>query len=264
MDSRKMDTSNMKFDNIGNVGTLLRSPIPGASMTQPLFATVSGDNISAYATCTHSDSLSSKRDRFPGFKDDTKTKLFVEFGNVKCAYKYGDNILHTGAIIPNVKKIDVLGDRVIRVLFVDGSVEKAILNGNDTYCYEYGVTICLMKRILSKMTGGYGNALYNKLVAHAIKQNEITERSIKAENELKEKVKADAKKQAEKAKAARINAANKKKEREIEIQTEAYFRAMRKFSDEQMNIFGDVCPINVPDEATDVLGEKSSEDNSDN
>lgn len=110
----------------------------------------------------------------------------------------------TNVIIPHIKDVQVIKDRVVIVSFADDSKEKAVLDSADTFSLEQGISICITKKMLSMQTNGNGSA---------------------DEQAAKEKEK----KAADKARAKRIKKANKNREREIEIQKEAYLRAMREF-----------------------------------
>jgi hypothetical protein len=135
----------------------------------------------------------------------------------------------TGVIIPHIKDVQVIKDRVVIVSFADDSQEKAVLDSADTFSLEQGISICITKKMLSMGTNGNGSSAYNKLINHCLK---VYENSRKAEEKAKaeeQAVKEKEKKAADKARAKRIKKANKNREREIEIQKEAYLRAMREF-----------------------------------
>lgn len=135
----------------------------------------------------------------------------------------------TNVIIPHIKDIQVIKDRVVIVSFADDSQEKAVLDSADTFSLEQGISICITKKMLSMETNGNGSSAYNKLINHCLKVYENsrkTEEKAKAEEQA---AKEKEKKVADKARVKRIKKANKNREREIEIQKEAYLRAMREF-----------------------------------
>lgn len=135
----------------------------------------------------------------------------------------------TNVIIPHIKDVQVIKDRVVIVIFADGSKEKAVLDSADTFSLEQGISICITKKMLSMETNGNGSSAYNKLINHCLK---VYENNRKAEEKAKadeQAAKEKEKKAADKARAKRIKKANKNREREIEIQKEAYLRAMREF-----------------------------------
>lgn len=136
---------------------------------------------------------------------------------------------YSDVIIPHIKDIQVINNKVVIVLFKDDTKEKAILDSTDTYSLEQGISICITKKMLSMQTNGNGSSAYNKLIKHCLK---LYENNRKAEEKAKadeRAVKEKKKRAADKARAKRIKKANKNREREIEIQKEAYLRAMREF-----------------------------------
>ena len=135
----------------------------------------------------------------------------------------------TNVIIPHIKNVQVIKDRVVIVSFADDSKEKAVLDSADTFSLEQGISICITKKMLSMQTRGNGSSAYNKLINHCLK---VYENNRKAEEKAKadeQAAKEKEKKAADKARAKRIKKTNKNREREIEIQKEAYLRAMREF-----------------------------------
>lgn len=156
---------------------------------------------------------------------DTTNDKGIEFG-----YKREDNCsFRSKVIIPHIKDIQIIQNRVVIVIFADGSKEKAVLDSADTFSLEQGISICITKKMLSMETNGNGSSAYNKLINHCLK---LYENNRKAEEKAKadeQAAKEKKKKAADKARAKRIKKANKNREREIEIQKEAYLRAMREF-----------------------------------
>ena len=143
--------------------------------------------------------------------------------NIYGVHSYSD------VIIPHIKDIQVINNKVVIVLFKDDTKEKAVLDSTDTYSLEQGISICITKKMLSMQTNGNGSSAYNKLIKHCIK---LYENNRKAEEKAKageQAAKDREKKLADRAKAKKIKRANKNREREIEIQKEAYLRAMREF-----------------------------------
>lgn len=129
-----------------------------------------------------------------------------------------------------IEDVQVLNDRVIMVKFSDGTTEKAVLDESDTFSVEQGIAICLTKKLLSTLTRGNGGSVHNKLVEYGVKTYEAIE-AHKAEvaKEKAEKV-AQAKRAAEKAQRKKERKAAEQREADIEIQKEAYLRAMRELN----------------------------------
>lgn len=145
------------------------------------------------------------------------------------AYDNDGNCETISVLIPSITDVKSIDDKVVIVNFADGTSEKAVLSDNDKFSLEQGISICITKKMLSMETNGNGSSAYNKLINHCLK---VYENNRKAEEKAKadeQAAKEKEKKAADKARAKRIKKANKNREREIEIQKEAYLRAMREF-----------------------------------
>lgn len=159
---------------------------------------------------------------------EANTYLYVENGQVRIAnYKNGKRTSDIG-IIESIADIQVLNEKVVMVTFSDGKVEKAVIDTYDTFNIEQGIAICIMKKSFSNISNDNGSSVYNKLVEYGLKAyNDILAAESKAEAEKQEK-NARVKRKAEKAQRKRARKAAEKREAEIEIQKEAYLRAMRE------------------------------------
>jgi hypothetical protein len=122
-----------------------------------------------------------------------------------------------------IKDVNVIvPNKVVEVTFEDGSKEKSVCNESDTFSLEQAISICLAK----KMFGG--TKAYNKAIKKGLKAYEF---GLKKEEEKKaEQERIALKRQKRTEKKARQEAA--KKEEAIEIQKEAYLRAMRAMKSE--------------------------------
>lgn len=110
----------------------------------------------------------------------------------------------------------IVPNKVVEVTFVDGDKQKSVCQEPDVFSLEQAISICLTKHLLG------GTSAYNKAVKSGIKVYEEKQKAeciAKAEEEriAKRRVKRDAymKRRAE-----------KRREEQIEIQKEAYVRAM--------------------------------------
>ncbi len=152
--------------------------------------------------------------------------------NRKMAEKNGSIYIGNRLIMPSVKEIKVLHskgkDVGIKVIFSDDSIEKAICDKEDVFSYDYGLAICIMKKLFScisnsdKFTGTY---YFNKIMDLAFRGNLKTFKE-KQKTEA-EKIKTKDRKTKNRLRKAKQKAA--KREAEIEIQKEAYLRAMNEF-----------------------------------
>lgn len=159
---------------------------------------------------------------------EANTYLYIQNGQVRIAnYKNGRRTSDIG-IMESIADIQVLNEKVVMVTFSDGTTEKAVLDRYDVFNIEQGIAICVMKKSFSNISYGNGSSVYNKLVEYGLKAyNDILAAEAKAEAEKQEK-NARAKRKAEKAQRKRARKAAEKREAEIEIQKEAYLRAMRE------------------------------------
>lgn len=130
-----------------------------------------------------------------------------------------ENRRDTANTIANV--IEIVPNKVVKVAFYDGTTEKVICHEDDTFSLEMAITICMAKKLYG------GTAAYNKAVRDGMK-------IYKKRLEIKQKAKEDQervakKKQKRKEYLARREA--RRREEQIEIQKEAYVRAMREIND---------------------------------
>ena len=122
-----------------------------------------------------------------------------------------------------ITNIEMYNDRVVKVTFDDGSFTKSVCQENDIFDLDVGITVCLMKKMLDSGKGD-GTRIYNDIIrdAHKLiedKENEKIEKQLEKENQKKKARKAQMKKQAKKLKA---------KEEAIDIQKQAYIRALKE------------------------------------
>lgn len=112
----------------------------------------------------------------------------------------------------------VFNDKVVVLYFADGTEEKTVCNAKDKFSIERAAEVGVMKKKLG------GSNAYNKLVNNAIKQ-------IEAINKRKAAEKAEEELQAHRRQKdieRKIKRKEKKREEQIEIQKEAYIRAMKE------------------------------------
>lgn len=138
--------------------------------------------------------------------------------------------LPTMFIIPHIFDIKVHANKVVEVEFADGTYEKAVLDEHDNFSLEQGISVCITKRILSGKTFNNGGSVYNKLIDYALKVYRDNRNTEEITREKIEQEKAQIKRIEEKNRRKRIKRANKNREREIEIQKEAYLRAMKELN----------------------------------
>lgn len=126
-------------------------------------------------------------------------------------------------IIPEVTDVEVINNCVTILTFADGTKEKAVLDKQDIFNLEQGISICLTKKLLSQLTFGNGNKTYNKLIKSTMKKY------FAKLDAIEEQKKADEQKKKKYAKIAAKKAKRKEKQKEARIneQAEAYRRALQ-------------------------------------
>lgn len=120
-------------------------------------------------------------------------------------------IVDVNIIVPN---------KVVEVTFIDGDKQKAVCQEPDVFSLEQAISICLTKHLLG------GTGVYNKAVKNGMK---VYDNKLKADNTTKAEEDRIAKRRAKKM-AYMKRRAEKRREEQIEIQKEAYVRAMREVS----------------------------------
>lgn len=107
-------------------------------------------------------------------------------------------------------------NKVVEVTFVDGDKQKSVCQEPDVFSLEQAISICLTKHLLG------GSSTYNKVIKDGMKVYKKKLDEDKAAKAEKERI---AKRRSKKA-AYMKRKAEKKREEQIEIQKEAYIRAM--------------------------------------
>ena len=125
-----------------------------------------------------------------------------------------------------VNVIEIVPNKVAKVVFYDGTIEKVVCDEDDTFSLEMAITICMAKKLYG------GTAAYNKAVRDGMK---VYKRMLEhKQNEKEERERIAKKKQKRKEYLARREA--RRREEQIEIQKEAYVRAMRELNDDASTV----------------------------
>lgn len=119
----------------------------------------------------------------------------------------------------------IVPNKVVEVTFVDEDKQKAVCQKSDVFSLEQAISICITKHLLG------GTSAYNKAVKNGIK---VYEEKQRVEQILKAEEKRIVKRRTKKA-AYMKRRAEKRREEQIEIQKEAYVRAMREVEMEKVN-----------------------------
>ena len=116
----------------------------------------------------------------------------------------------------------------VKMTFTDGTVTTSVAQGDDEYNPEQGMIMCILQYI-------FGNKTYNNMFRKWIKNDEdrkiAKDKEALAEKEAKE---IKARQEARKANRKAVRT-SKRREEAIEIQKEAYLRAMRESKSSAVN-----------------------------
>lgn len=126
---------------------------------------------------------------------------------------FRNSIIEIKEIVPN---------KVYEYRFVDGDIQKTVCSDSDQFSMEGSITIAYAKHFM----GGSGR--YNRAVDKAMK---LFANQKAAEEKAKKEAKAAKVRQEKKAKK-RAERAARKREAEIELQAEAYRRALKSMKEE--------------------------------
>lgn len=127
-------------------------------------------------------------------RDDTLTTLNDNF--TLRYYKDGHQV---GApeFLPKVTDVQTYGDKVVKVIFADGTFTKAVKDDEDDFLTA-GIAICYLKKMLASDDIKYGTNAFNKVISKIIK---IMDKNRKAaEKKKKDEAEVKAKRLAKEAK----------------------------------------------------------------
>lgn len=186
-----------------------------------------GDMSNAYS-CDISDGykevikdiIKEEVSKIPEVPVETKTKL-INKGKDLYVHLFNKGFFKSERrIMPDIKDVNVAGN-VVFVTFADNTKTKAVLDVEDDFNLEQGISICITKKLL----GEEGDSIYNKLIKRAFKIKAQSEREV----EKAKRVYEEEKRKKEKTLARHKKRKVKKREDAIEIQKEAYLRAMKEY-----------------------------------
>lgn len=126
-------------------------------------------------------------------RDDTLTTLNDNF--TLRYYKDGHQVGAT-EFLPKVTDVQTYGDKVVKVIFADGTFTKAVKDDEDDFLTA-GIAICYLKKMLAA-DAKYSTNAFNKVISKIIK---IMDKNRKAaEKKKKDEAEAKAKRLAKEAK----------------------------------------------------------------
>lgn len=123
----------------------------------------------------------------------------------------------------DIKDVEIIvPNKVVQVTFADGKKEKAICQEPDVFELEEAIGLCIAKYLCG------GSSRYYKNIRSGIKVYKNKIKKEEEENALKELIKRKREKRLEYKKRKE----EKKKKESIDIQTEAYIKAVKKLKSE--------------------------------
>lgn len=155
-------------------------------------------------------------------RKDTKNKLKSKNDQLVVEYYHNGSWAGSRTIMPDITSVNRYDNTVV-VSFADGTKTSAVLDSEDKFNLEQGISICITKKLL----GEDGHSVYNKLIRRALKVMKLNEKAAEAAAKKKEEEKRA--RELKKARSERRKA--KSREAKIEIQKEAYLRAMKEFKE---------------------------------
>ena len=154
--------------------------------------------------------------------------------------KFNCGQIHRGKISVSLKEVKIITNEEdvaigVKVTFDGGSTQKAICSEDDVFNLEYGITICLLKQFLEALGSANASRDYNNMVRDVLKQYEKQEDAKLVEEEKKAQIEYRRAKRAEKKRRRAERKAVAERERQIEIQKEAYLRAMQEYDRQRID-----------------------------
>lgn len=161
--------------------------------------------------------------------EKTKCKMVVDEKNIYVHKYFKGRYIDKRRVMPGIVDVKVYRDssnceRSVTVKFADDTSERATICDGDAFSYEYGISVCITKKLLSMNGLTMGHSLYNKIMNRAFKVMEDKEK----EAELKKAEDERIKKKIAKLALKREKRKQRMRNEEIEIRKEAYVRAMHE------------------------------------
>ena len=188
----------------------------------------------AYAINESTLRARSKKYNIPDEDPETKTAFRVYDEKIHIGIYEEGKLFRIADILPSIEDVQIYDQKVIVVSFSDGTKETARVDAeNDYFDIEQGISICIAKKLLSDKTDGNGTSVYNKLIKYALdterKNRRAEARACTQKREQEDRVR----RRRLKARKKKEERANARREEQINIQAEAYVRAMKKLEEEQ-------------------------------
>lgn len=184
---------------------------------------ISTNSCDGYTTSSKVDSLINTVEEItkkPEVRADQRSSLKI--GRQVSAYYY-ENGFRTNSkdLIPAIKSIEIFNNNTVKMIFVNGDVQKSTAQNGDVFSFEDGIVRCIAK----EMIGKEGSSILNKLVSYATKVYNDAEADKKKKAEEEEKKRIASEKNYKKAKKHWAKKRAMERENRIQEMTEAIMRA---------------------------------------
>lgn len=144
--------------------------------------------------------------------DEINNDIYKEFKNMM-----GDfNMEKCSVVDVNI----IVPDKVVEVTFADETKEKSVCREPDIFSLESAISICISKKIMG------GSSAYNNAVKRGMKVYEDKQKREAAEKAEQERIEKKRAKRLAYKKRKENQRKVREREEQIEIQKEAYLRAM--------------------------------------
>ena len=178
---------------------------------------------------TDNKTIDAKKYNIPTKDPDAKTALRSAEGKIHVGIYKDGKLDRIANILPAIEDVKIYNQNTVVISFADGTRETAKVDEkNDYFDIEQGVSVCIVKKLLSDKTDGNGTSVYNKLVKYALgveaENRKAEAKAISKEREHKERLE----RRRRKAREKRKEKANARREEQVEVQAEAYLRAIKR------------------------------------
>ena len=109
---------------------------------------------------------------------EQRSALRVEKGNVYVDYYKDGFFKNYKQLMPAIKSVETFNNNTVKIVFSNGHIQTASVQGDDPYFFEDGILRCIVK----EMIGQDGTAVLAKLLKYATK---VHDDGVKAEEKRK-------------------------------------------------------------------------------
>ena len=170
-------------------------------------------------------------------RPETKCKMVINDreGAIFCESYDNRKLKSTRRIMPDIDDVRTIEQemddhtsiiRAVIVTFKDGTSTKATFDDGDINSLEYGISVCITKRLL----GEHGTSLYNKIVRRAMRVKAENDEAARRHTAEEVRIANKLKKLAAKRAAKKIRREEQQREAKIDMIAEAVVRAMQKIN----------------------------------